>query len=81
MILVSKEKNENFMNENSLGEYIFNSICKEDLEMEELKVEAKLSGVVLRLSEEKNDELRSSRVKIQQEEEKSSKGLILKEFP
>ena len=80
MIPVNKEKNEDFMNENSLDEYIFNSLYKEDMEKEKIKAEDELTGAVLSLSEEKIDHLRSSIVKIQ-EEEKSSEGLIMKELP
>ena len=80
VIHVSKEKNDNFMNENSLDEYIFNSLYKEDLEKEELKAEAELTGAVFSLREEKIDDLRSNGVKIQ-EEENDSKQLILKELP
>ena len=76
VITISKEKNDDFMNENSLDEYIFNSLYKEYLEKEELKEEVELIGVVVILNEEKIDDL-SNGVKIQ-EEEKSSEGIILK---
>ena len=80
VILVSKKKNDDFINENSLDEYIFKSLYMEDLKKKELKAETELTEVVFSLSEEKIDDLRSSRVKIP-EEEKSYGGVILKELP
>ena len=64
VILVCKEKNDDFMNKNSFDYYIFTSLYTDNLEKEEQIVEAKLTGVVLSLSEEKIDDLMSSRVKI-----------------
>ena len=55
VIPVNKEKNYDCMNENSLDEYIFNSHYNEDMEKEKLIAEAKLTGAVLSLSEEKID--------------------------
>ena len=80
VIPVSKEKNDDFMNENSHDEYVFNPLYEEDMEKEELKAEVELTGAVLSLSEENIDALRGSGVKIQ-EGEKSFEGLILKELP
>ena len=68
------------MNEDSLEECMFNSLYNKDLDKEELNAEAGLLETILSLSKEKNDDLRSSEVKLQ-EEEKSSEGLILIEFP
>ena len=68
------------MNENSIDGYIFNSLYNGDLEKEELIVEVQLTGALLSLSDKNIDDLMSSKVKIQ-EEEKSSKGLILKKLP
>ena len=59
---------------------MFNSIYNEDLDKEELNEEAEKLETVLSLSEEKNDDLRSSEVKVQ-EAENSSEKLIIKELP
>ena len=77
---VCKEKNDDFMNKNSFDDYILNSLYNDDIDKEELIAKDELAGALLNLSEEKIDDLRSSGVKIQ-EEEKSSEGLILKELP
>ena len=80
VIPICKKKNDDLMNKNSFDDYIFNSLYNNDLEKEELIAKAELTGEVLSLSEEKIDDLMSIRVNIQ-EKEKSSEGLILKEFP
>ena len=80
LITTCKEKNHDLMNENSCDDYILNSLYNDDLEKEELIAEAELTGIVLSLSEEKTDDLRSSEVKMQ-EEEKIFEGIILKELP
>ena len=64
VIPVCKEKNDDFMNKNSFDDYIFTSLYTDNLEKEEQIVEAELTRVVLSLSEEKIDDLMSSRVKI-----------------
>ena len=71
MIHVNKEKNEDPFKESML-----NSLYNENLEKEDLKVEA-----VLSLNEESNAKcLSSSKVK-KQDVDKSSEGPILKELP
>ena len=80
VIPISKEKNNDYMNENSLDEYIFNSLYNENMEKEEPIAEAELTEVMMSLSEEKIYDLRSNEVKMQ-EEEKSFEGHILKELP
>ena len=59
---------------------MLNPLYKEDLDKEELNAETELTETVLSLSEENDDDLRSSKLKVQ-EAEKSSEGLILKELP
>ena len=75
----SQEINNNFMNENPLEECMFNSLYNEDLDKEELNEKTELIEIVLSLSKENDDDLRSNEVKVQ-EVEKISKGLILKEL-
>ena len=73
----SQEMSYYFMNQHPLEECILSSLYKED---PELNAEAELIETVLSPSEENDDDLRSSEVKVQ-EAEKSSEELILKEFP
>ena len=79
VILDSQEINNNFMKENPLEECIFNSLYNEKLDKEELNEKVELTEIVMSLSEENDDEVRSNEVKMQ-EAEKNSKGLILKEL-
>ena len=69
-----------FMNQRPLEECMMNSLYKENLDKKELNAKAELTKTVLDLSEENDDDLRSSEVKVQ-ETEKSSEGLILNELP
>ena len=62
------------MNENSFDDYIFSSFYNDEFKKEEL-----MTITVLSLNEKSVDNL-SSEEKVQ-EEEKSSEGLVLKEFP
>ena len=75
VIPIYKEKNDDLMNANSFDDYIFNSLYNDDLEKEELIAEVELTRAVLSLSKEKIDDLRSSEVKMQ-EEEKVMRGLF-----
>ena len=77
MIPNSQEMSYYFMNQHPLEECKLNSLYKENLDKEELNAEAELTAIVLSLSEENDDDLRSSEAKVQ-EEKKSSKGLIQK---
>ena len=75
VIPIYKEKNDDLMNANSFDDYIFNLLYNDDLEKEELIAEVELTRAVLSLSKEKIDDLRSSEVKMQ-EEEKVMRGLF-----
>ena len=52
------------MNQHPLKECMLNSLYKEKLDKEEMNAEAELIEIVLSLSEENDDDLRSSEVKV-----------------
>ena len=79
VVLVSKEQNEDYMNQVPLEECILNSLYKENLDWENLNASEELIETVLSLNEGSANDL-SSEMKVQ-EAEKSSEGLILKELP
>ena len=69
-----------FVNQNPLEKCMFKSIDKENLDREQPNASAELIETVLNMSEGNEEDIKSSKVKVQ-EAEKSSEGLLLKELP
>ena len=79
--VVSKKHNDKYMTLDLIEEYILNSLHNENLEKEELKVEAELIETVISLNEESGVEGSSNNKVKERDVEKSYEGLILKELP
>ena len=78
-IPVSNEQNDKHVNIDLLEECMLNSLCKENLEWEDLTTSEKLIEATLSLNEISEDVM--SNGNNVWEVEKSSEVLILKEFP
>ena len=61
VILVSKEHNDSYMNQDSLEECMLNSLIKENLDWENLNAIEELMETVLSLNERRADDLSSER--------------------
>ena len=68
------------MNQDPLEECMLNSLYNENLDGEKLNASVELIETVLNLSEENEEDVKSSEMRVQ-EAKKSSEGLILKELP
>ena len=68
------------MNQDSLEEFMLNSLYKENLDGEKLNTSVELIETVLNLIEENEEDVKSSEIRVQ-EAKKSPDGLILKELP
>ena len=75
-----QEMKHEFMNQDPLKECMIKSLYKEDLDEEKVNSNAELTETVLSLSKGSEETLRCSDIKLQ-EVEKSSEGLLLKQFP